>query len=326
MKVLCFGSLNIDKVFNVPSVVTRGETISSTGYAEFPGGKGANQSVALARAAAQGVEVLHAGMVGNDGLWLINLLKDNHIDTSPILVSKTETTGLALIQKDATGDNAIVLVPGANGSIPDDHITNSLALCETGDWLLVQNETNHVGHMMTEAKARGMKVAFNPAPCPLDILNYPLDCCDILILNEGEAQMLFDALSQDATLPVEQMLGVFMKVFRDLEGVIITLGEKGASAAYRDVVGSELSVGSGGADAHMVQVPALKGCKPVDTTGAGDTFVGYFLATFASLKQQGVFGAFEKAMRFAAIASGVACETHGAIPSIPHREAVEKRA
>ncbi|KAJ3020585.1 UNVERIFIED_CONTAM: hypothetical protein HDU68_010109 [Siphonaria sp. JEL0065] len=323
--IACFGSLNIDKVFTVPSIVKKGETIASTGYAEFAGGKGANQSVALARAASgSDIAVHHVGKVGRDGAWLVNLLDQNGINTTDIMVSDIHNTGCALIQKDAEGDNAIILLPGSNAKIPTWHIDNALSKFKQGDHLLIQNEINNVPDIITAAKDRGLKVVFNPAPCPANIAAYPLDCVDILILNKGEAEALFAALSNDPSHSVETILSILMKVFTSLEAVIITLGENGASAIYRDMNVDEKSNGSE-LDVQFAQVFALRDCQVVDTTGAGDTFVGYFLASFVSLKEKLAPDAFKKALEIAAVASGIACETNGAIPSIPQLDNVKKR-
>ncbi|KAJ3077737.1 hypothetical protein HDU99_001002 [Rhizoclosmatium hyalinum] len=315
MKVLCFGSLNIDKVFSVPTIVQRGETIASTGYAEYPGGKGANQAVALARAAPSDLAIHHAGQVGTDGKWLIDLLNQNNINTSAVLVSQTESTGCALIQKDASGDNAIILLPAANCKIPLQHIDDTLSKFDAGDWLLVQNEINNINDIIRKAKARGMQIAFNPAPCPPNILSYALECVDVLVLNEGEAEMLYSAITQKKAAPgsvtVSIIINELMNRFPNLEAVIITLGEEGACALQR---GSEIT-----------NIPALRDCRVVDTTGAGDTFVGFFLATFASLQHKKEEDAFKNALKVAAIASGMTCETHGATPSIPLMKDVQKR-
>ncbi|KAI9333596.1 Ribokinase-like protein [Obelidium mucronatum] len=318
-RIVCFGSLNIDKVFAVPSIVKKGETIASLSYAEYPGGKGANQSVALARAATANIAIHHVGQVGKDGTWLVDLLNENNIDTSSILISSSHNSGCAIIQKDNQGDNAIVLVPGANTAIPPEHITKSLATFGKDDYLLIQNEINNVSEIIKAAKDREMKVVFNPAPCPPNIAEYPLDNVDVLILNEGEARALIFALSGRAC-DGDDLATPVMNLVPSLDAVIVTRGEIGASAAHRKIITSNRT------EVAYIQVPALHSCLVKDTTGAGDTFVGFFLATYASATKDNLPNAFEYAMKIATAASGIACETDGAIPSIPHLETVLKRS
>ncbi|KAJ3089687.1 hypothetical protein HK100_007678 [Physocladia obscura] len=321
MKIVCFGSLNIDEVFNVTAVVKTGETIASLGYAQYPGGKGANQSVALARALHSvsnlDISVMHVGSVGADGVWLVDLLATNNINTTNVLVSQSHKTGCAIIQRDASGDNAIVLVPGANFNIPQSLIHNALESCDLHDWLLVQNEIAHIQEIITTAKdAHQMKVVFNPAPCPPNILEYPLDCVDILILNESEARVLFNSLSLDVSFVTTQshlhtVMFTIMKAVVNLEAVIVTLGANGVFAIHRDISNGSKKLDRTDLKMESIEIQALKNCLVLDTTGAGDTFVGYFVAHFATT------GDFRKALEIAVVASGIACESNGAIPSIP---------
>ncbi|KAI8620622.1 Ribokinase-like protein [Chytriomyces sp. MP71] len=327
MRILCFGSLNIDDVFSVDAIVKVGETIACSAYSVFPGGKGANQSVALARAAT-GVPVHHSGCVGADGRWLVDLLLANGVDTALVRVLETTATGRAVIQRDKDGDNAIVIVKGANGAVPPDHVDSSLAQFGERDWLLVQNEVNSLDLILAIAKKdRGMKVLFNPAPCPSEILALPLHLVDILILNEGEAQTLYSALAakQNTSLAegydssTEKTLQSIMRDLPSLEAIVITLGEKGVVALHRYNL------------EHIIQLPALKDCSVVDTTGAGDTFVGYFLSNFVAksdaqaAEKDKSQDAFVSALQIAVVASGIACEREGAIPSIPRASEVLER-
>ena len=136
MRVLNFGSLNIDYVYSVDHFVQKGETISSSMLNVFSGGKGLNQSVALSRA---GVEVYHAGMIGMDGLFLVELLEDAGVDTRYVVRSKDVRTGNAIIQNDSQGDNCIILYGGANQAVSKEMIDNVLKEFGSGDWLVLQN-------------------------------------------------------------------------------------------------------------------------------------------------------------------------------------------
>ncbi|KAJ3230164.1 hypothetical protein HDU81_004740 [Chytriomyces hyalinus] len=322
-RIVCFGSLNIDQVFTVASMVKRGETIASSGFDQFPGGKGANQSVALARA-SNDVCVFHAGCVGPDGRFLVDLLKQNKINTNAIHISDTAQTGRAIIQRDSDGDNAIILVHGANFDISTNHIHKTLDAFREGDWLLIQNEINHVSYVIQAAKQRKLKVLLNPAPSPEQFHSIPWELVDILVVNEGEADAVYRGL-KSADLRLEdhsrqELAATILHSLPELQAIIITLGSNGVSAAFREA-------GAANAQLEYITKPALKDCKVMDTTGAGDTFVGYFLANLTFLQDQGVGlnTAFLEAVELAVVASGMACETEGAIPSIPHWEAVVAR-
>ena len=179
MDVLNLGSLNIDRVFRVRTIVRPGETIASHALDVFAGGKGANQSVALARA---GARVAHAGKLGADGAWLLEKLAREGVDTSRVLVGQGPT-GQAIIQVDDAGQNAIVLKSGENHAITPDEIDVWLDGWKPGTWLLVQNEISSVGHAIGRAKQRGLCVAFNPAPIDDRVGQYPLDLVDLLCVN-----------------------------------------------------------------------------------------------------------------------------------------------
>lgn len=274
MKVINFGSLNIDLVYRVRDFVRPGETISAASFARFPGGKGLNQSIALARAGAQ---VLHAGAVGTDGGFLLELLRENGVDTSAVEVSDDIPSGHAVIQVADSGENAIVLYPGANHHITEALIDRALALTEPGDILLLQNEISAMAGIMRRAHDRGLRIFFNPAPMTEAVAAYPLDLVDTLIVNETE----WEALS-----------GMFppFKV-----NILQTLGARGA--VYND----------------RIVVPAERVGNVVDTTAAGDTFIGYFIAELIAGKDV------ESAMKTATCASAWCIQRPGAAPSIPRK-------
>ena len=290
MRILNYGSLNIDYVYAVDHIVPGGETISSSRLQVFTGGKGLNQSVALARA---GAPVAHAGCIGADGLFLKDLLTDCGADTSRITIGQ-ERTGNAIIQVDRNGQNAIVLFAGTNREMTEEKITADLADFSEGDWLLLQNEINLNARIMELAYDKGMRIVLNPSPMDDDILALPLQKVSCFILNELEGARL-----TEETEP-ERMLQGLQERFPEAE-LVLTLGSEGSVYAYKGAVIRQ----------------GIFTCEAVDTTGAGDTFTGYYLAS----RMRGEDPA--AAMRLAAMASSIAVSRPGAAPSIPVLQEVE---
>lgn len=282
MKILNLGSLNLDRVYQVKHFVKGQETISAQSYSENAGGKGLNQSIALARA---GARVTHLGAVGQDGRWLCDLMAENGVDVH--LVETAEgASGHAVIQL-VQGQNCILVYGGANQKISTDQVKRALAECEAGDVLLLQNETSSVPEAIRMAKEKGMTVAFNASPITDGMSAYPMDQVDLFFVNEGEGMVL---AGTDSTDP-EQVLDALRKKYD--AGVVLTLGGEGAYYQDRDV---------------RLYQPAFS-VPVVDTTGAGDTFTGYFLANL----HQGA----AQALRIAAAAGALAVGTRGAAPGIP---------
>lgn len=291
MRLLNFGSINIDYVYRVPHIVRPGETLASTGMQVFAGGKGANQSVALAKA---GAPTYHAGRIGADGEWLLEKLGGYGVDTSHIEIDPANRTGNAIIQVDDGGENAIVLFPGANCAIPREQVDATLDRFGERDWLLLQNEINDIPYLITAARARGMSVAFNPAPMTPAVRDYPLDQVNLLVVNETEARDL-TGLRRAEDDPVDALRRI--TAGREF---IITWGERGATFVRGDL---------------QEHVPAAK-VQAVDTTAAGDTFIGYFLA--ARAEGQPVRACLE----LACAAAGICVTRHGAMDAIPLRSEV----
>lgn len=285
MKILNFGSLNIDHVYKVKNFVTPGETVKSEEYVKKVGGKGLNQSIALARA---GVEVYHAGAVGEDGKFLVDFLKKDNVITDYINISEIPT-GHAIIQVDETGENCILLYGGANQSIKEAYAENVLSFFAEGDYVVLQNETNIVHFVMEKAHEKKMKIVFNPSPITENMKNFPLENVDWFILNEVEAETLTDEKE------IERMI-TSLKSKYPSSAFVLTLGDKGAIYFNKD---------------EIISVEAEK-VKAVDTTAAGDTFTGYFLANIA--KGAGVKEALQQATKAAAKAITVL----GAAESIPY--------
>ncbi|MEN8146642.1 MAG: ribokinase [Campylobacterota bacterium] len=287
MKIINFGSINIDYVYGVEHFVCPGETLESESYAVFSGGKGANQSIALARA---GAEVLHAGFVGHDGAWLTEKLRDSGVDVS-LVETVSKPTGHAVIQVNREGENAIIIHGGANRCVSEDKIERVLERADKYDCLLLQNEVNAVDKILE--KAEGLTVVFNPAPMTDEVKDYPLEKVDIFIVNETEGEALSTESEPEAILDA-------MQKRYPKSRTVLTLGKEGV--IYAD----------GG---QRIKVPALE-VEAVDTTGAGDTFIGYFLAELTRGSD------IEQCLKTGVKASALCVTQKGAADSIPELEEV----
>jgi len=284
MKVFNFGSINIDHVYRVPHLVAPGETLASASLTTVLGGKGANQSVALAKA---GCAVQHIGKLGEGDAWARTQLSDAGVDVSSVELVDGPS-GHAIIQVEDSGENSIILHGGANQSFTQEEIHHSLSSAGTDDWLLLQNECNNIEGAFEHARHLGLSIAFNPAPMSSQVTQLPLDQCAILIVNETEATELAQTQDLDSAI---QILG---KRFPDTR-VVLTRGAQGVLLMHR----SELT----SADALEVEA--------VDTTGAGDTFVGYYLAS----KMEGLDD--QLALQRSCAAAALSVTKQGATPSIP---------
>ena len=287
MKVLVFGSLNIDHVYQVPHFLRPGETMDSLAYSRNAGGKGLNQAIALARA---GMDTAFAGAIGQDGLFLRQLLEDTGVDTARVQVLDSPT-GHAIIQVEAGGGNAILLLGGANRCITPEMAAHALEGLCPGDWVLLQNEISCGYEILRMAKQRGLSVALNPSPASPELAAWPLDTVDLLLLNEVEGNDLTGCTEPQAILD-----GLMQRYPQT--AVVLTLGADGAY--YRDAQ-------------QQLYHPAVP-VTAVDTTAAGDTFTGYFLAAWLP------GGDAAHALRLAAHAAALAVTRPGAGASIPEAE------
>ncbi len=279
MTIFNLGSINIDHFYRVPRLPTPGETLAATGYAFGLGGKGANQSAAAAKA---GARTVHIGAVGPDGAWTVERLRAWGVETAQI-VTLDVPTGHAVVQIDDRGENAIILCPSANRAIPLEHVTQALASAGAGDTLLLQNETDHQAVAARHAREKGLRVTYSAAPFDPDAVRAVLPFATLLVLNAVEAEQLSAALRT----PLDAL---------DVPEILITRGAQGAEWRQR-----------GGARAFA---PALS-VTAVDTTGAGDTFAGYFAAGL-DLGQ-----APEDALRWAATAAALKVTRPGTADAIP---------
>lgn len=277
------GSINVDHIYRVPHFPAPGETLLSSSYAKGLGGKGANQSIAIARAGGQ---VVHIGAIGNDALWARDLLQKAGVNVSGVAVLES-ATGHAIINVDSSGENCIVLFDGANVLVSEGQISAALAEAKAGDWFLLQNEVNNGPFAAKLARAKGLKVAYVAAPFDAGKVQDMLPFVDLLSVNEGEAAQVCEALGvSEDEIPVEKLL--------------ITRGGEGIT--YRD-----------GANRYSQSVFEV---EPVDTTGAGDTFMGYFLAQLDGGKAP------QEALRMAAAAAALKVTKKGTAEAIPLLEDV----
>ena len=310
MKVLNFGSLNLDQVFQVQHISLPGETISANSQQIHCGGKGLNQSIALKRA---GAEVFHAGCVGKGGEDLLKMLSSFGVDIR-FIQTRDELQGTAFIQVDQNGQNSIVLFGGSNQCITKRQISETLSHFNEGDYLLLQNEVNELPEIVDQAFARGIKVVLNPSP-----FNEKLDEVDFsklswLNLNETEASELlrkrkeaegekfFNTLSETEVSDFCSFFAFLHQRYPELS-IVLTLGEKGSICFSGE---------------QKIFQPAIP-VTVVDTTAAGDTFTGFFFAGVT----QGL--PLSECMKHAATAAALSVTKRGAAQSIPSKdEVIEK--
>ncbi len=291
MKILSLGSLNLDYTYQMDHFVSAGETTACLERSTHRGGKGLNQSVALARA---GAEVYHAGRIGAEGTMLTDWLKECGADVSLTETDPVLPTGHAIIQVDKTGQNCIIIYAGTNGSITPEFVDRVLENFSAGDILLMQNETSSRDYAIEAAAAKGLQVALNPSPMTPELAASPaLKQVKWFILNEIEGKALTGEEEPD------RICKAMKERFPD-SVVVLTLGSDGV--VYYD--GSE-RCGHG-----------IFKVKAVDTTAAGDTFAGFFLACVSK------GGTPAQAIALASKASAITVTRPGASDSIPTLEEV----
>ena len=279
-----FGSINVDHVYRVASMPLPGETIPSLSYEKFLGGKGVNQSIAISKA---GGDVSHIGAVGMDGDWALSEIERLGVETGS--VSRLDcATGHAIIYVSDAGENQIVIEGGANRRLDETMVDQALSLADPQkDWVLLQNETNLTTYIAEQAASRDIKIAYAAAPFVAEVTVSILPLISLLSVNELELAALSQTLGVDEnSIPVSELL-----VTRGSEGsVFLSSGKSRKQDAF--------------------QVNA------VDTTGAGDTFFGSFLAIYAD------GGDPETALEYAAAVSAIQVTRAGAALAIPETNEV----
>lgn len=291
MKALTIGSMNIDHVYSVDHIVQPGETLTTGSMNVFLGGKGINQSMALAKA---GGEVYHSGMIGDDGQMFIDACREYGVNSDYIRMID-EKTGHTIIQVDKNAQNCILLYGGANQCLTEEFVDEVLSNFEKDDLLLLQNEVNLLPYIINRAYEKEMLIALNPSP-----FDEKLNACDmskigIFLLNEIEGGQITGETEPDLILDKLQQLYPEARI-------VLTLGKDGAVYAHKN---------------ERYEQPIFK-VQAVDTTAAGDTFTGYFLAGIMS----GM--AVPDILKMSAKASSIAVTRPGAVQSIPYRNEVEE--
>ena len=286
MAIYNLGSINIDNFYDVDHLPRPGETLASNDHRVGLGGKGANQSIAAALA---GATVHHIGAVGAEGAWCVDRLAKAGVKTDNVAVVNTPT-GHANICVDAAGENMIVLFAGTNAQITDAQVADALKDADANDTLIMQNETVLTLKAATLARKKGLFVVYSAAPFDASRAAQMLPVTDLLVVNEVEAKQLSNALG----VATDQI---------DVPNLLITKGAQGA-------------VWRVGAKGQKTDVPAFK-VDPVDTTGAGDCFIGYVAAGL----DQGL--EIRDAMRLGAAASAIQVTRHGTADAMPNRAEVD---
>ena len=284
MNVVNFGSLNLDHVYAVDHFCRAGETIHTAGYTQNAGGKGLNQSIAVSRS---GQKVHHAGLLGPEGTRLAELLSGSGVDLR-YLKHTDVPQGHAVIQVQPDGQNCIFLYGGSNQAVTPQEIDEVLMQLNAGDYLLLQNEIANLTYLLRAAARRGLRVVLNASPISDELLNADLSGVDWLVVNEIECAAM--AGCGDAQAGYETLKQRYPSL-----GILLTLGSEG-SVSWKD-----------GTEVRQCAYPV----KAVDTTGAGDTFMGYFVGCLAQGMER------QTAMQYASMASAISVTRPGAAASIP---------
>lgn len=291
MKVLNYGSLNVDYVYTVDHIIVGGETQQSSKLETFSGGKGLNQSIALAKA---GVPVYHAGIIGTDGDILLKACEEAGVNTRYIRRLPVKG-GHTMIQVDKNAQNCIILYGGTNQMQTEEFVDEILSDFGEGDYLILQNEINLLDYIIDRAYEKKMKIVLNPSPFDDRLKSCDLEKIHLFLVNEIEG---------------EQITG-----YRDKDQILDALAEKFPHAEFVLTLGSDGAVYYDGKEKVFQDIFKV---KAVDTTAAGDTFTGYFIASVLEGKP------IQEALRTAAKASSIAVSRPGAAPSIPYAEEVKR--
>lgn len=286
MSILVFGSMNIDKTFYLPHWIRCGETLQSSRLTIHAGGKGANQAVALAKA---GADVSIAGTIGTDGHWVRQRLEAYGVNTELVRESEHITTGTADILVDEQGKNGIVLYGGGNQANDKEYIDSVFTHFGTEDWVVFENEINNLPYLYGKAIDAGIWICLNASPMDPSLLELPLKQTAILVVNEIEGASL-----AGITGTFSEILEALVVKYPGTE-IVLTVGKDGSIYGYKE---------------ERFSCPIVP-TTVKDTTAAGDTFLGYFLA----MRERGR-GARE-AMDIATKASSITVSRCGSMDSIP---------
>ena len=291
MKILNFGSCNVDYVYSVLSLVKVGEAIHSDSLGVFAGGKGLVQSIALSKA---GAKVYHAGLVGGDGDFLIDVLSSNGVNVD--LVKRVDgASGHAIIQRDIDGKNGIIVFKGTNGMVDKTFVDFVLDNFNKGDIILLQNEISGIDYIIDGAYEKGLLIVLNPSPITFDIKEIDLNKISYLIVNKKECERFFGSDNPQT---------VFERIKSSAKNLKVVLTLSADGSYYID-------------QNEILYCPAFK-VKVVDTSAVGDAFTGYFVSEIALGKNP------FNAIKTASTASALTVQKTGSFVSIPSRLEVEK--
>ncbi|WP_311408316.1 ribokinase [Liquorilactobacillus uvarum] len=300
--VVVLGSINADIILKLKRLPKPGETMKLQGFETAGGGKGANQAIAAARSSS---EVHFVGRVGADayGKMMCDLLQKDGINIEHIKTDANNPTGQAYILLQDSGENSILVNSGANAFIQEEDVKNARYLIEKADVIVAQFEVpiNRIIEAFKMARAAGVSTILNPAPAT-KVPDKLLELTDLITPNEVEAEMLTDIHVDN---PISQRNAAKMLQAKGVKNVILTLGSEGAY--YLTENNQEQAV------------PAFK-VKAIDTTGAGDTFIGCLAA-----KLNPNFDNIPQAVHYANKASSLTVQKIGAIPSIPTEKEITSR-
>ena len=298
-KVLVIGSLNMDITVKVEKLPKLGETIFGKEYYESGGGKGANQAIAISKL---GIETEMIGMVGDDsqGKILIENLNKYSIKNDGIFINDKDVTGKAIITVDENGDNNIIVIPGTNFKLTKECIEKSIEKIKDNDIIVLQNEIpmETIEYTLEKAKEYGKMTILNPAPAK-KLSSKIIERLDYLVLNETEMEEIFSLKYSDKNY-FDNIIK--LKKDKNLQNIILTLGDKGS------ILFDKMN--------KITEISAYK-VKAIDTTAAGDSFLGGFITKLCETKNV------EEALKFATAVSAIVVTRKGAQDSIPTREEVE---
>lgn len=297
MKIVVIGSLNVDTTYSLPHIPKEGETILATNKTVQKGGKGQNQAIQMARL---GAEVSMIGAVGSDGEGkeLIDGLKQENIDTRGMIV-KEGPSGTASIYVNSVGQNNIVVYPGANFKLTKEDIDSKLDILKDADICVMQNEIplDVIYHVLELCREMGITMIHNPAPAVKDFDKKYLSLIDYFVPNETEMELI---LNREIDSNVEDMAREVLEL--GCRNVIVTLGSKGSLLVNEEKVHAQ--------KAMLV--------KAVDTTAAGDSFIGGFVAGLARGFD------LERAMEYGTLSSALTVTSPGAVDALPYKKDVEE--
>lgn len=289
MKILIYGSVNIDNTFAVKEIVKPGETVSCEFTGKTAGGKGANQACAAGMASDGRFEVFFAGKADHEADFIFNKMEESGTSCKYVTFSDYGT-GMAVIQVAEDGQNSILVCGNGNIHIEKHEIDSVLSNFSEGDCVILNAEINNLDYLINECSKKGMVIFFNPSPVNENLKNLPLEKASYLVFNEVEGAF-FSGLN---TTDYKAMSDALVKKYPNSK-IVLTMGSEGAWCGDKN---------------QSVYVPACK-VKAVDTTGCGDTFLGFFAAEIMAGSST------ETALSVAAKAASIAATRHGAMNSIP---------